>query len=95
MPDPQGRLTPADITALNAWYTKHNPVCPIDGPSTWGYLEYVLLTNSWGSVIGGVGPGNRVFAHIVLRCQSCGYEMFLDAGSVGVVIYDAGEGQSG
>ncbi|MBI4305791.1 MAG: hypothetical protein HY678_05680 [Chloroflexi bacterium] len=61
--------------------------CPITHDANWDIHGYIVTTPSYATTPRGAAMGSHAYAHVVISCKTCGYEMFLDASKVGVVRY--------
>lgn len=86
MPDTQGKLTQAEIQAVQAWMTKQGTglhICPVCSSGQWTIGEFIVqpLVVSGGGVpqMGGIGYPN------VLLLSPCGYTRYMNAVIMGIL----------
>src|SRR5579863_7299321 len=85
MPEITGELSDAEMDRAIAWVAEHwkgrNQDCPISGPTDWilapHYVQYVtgVLTRA----------GNISYPMIMLACKDCGYTIFFNATTIGLL----------
>jgi predicted nucleic-acid-binding Zn-ribbon protein len=84
MPDYNGMLSPDDRKIIDVWIKNnwHMGTCPICRKQNWVLADHVVnpaLYSGLGILQSGAYP------QIMFICQVCGYTLYFNAGSVGIV----------
>ncbi len=91
MPASDGRMSPAEIRAFQAWLMDHgfeDSECSFCGHTGgWNTAGSVVQTPSYVASDQGARFGARTFAHVFVVCNGCGHEVFFDAEKLGIVEY--------
>jgi hypothetical protein len=85
MPDANGKITPAEMLKVQAWFKEHwkgNVVCPICGSDKWTILPDVVSTSPTPAQP--LNPNVPTYPFVMVQSQPCGYVLMFNAVSVGI-----------
>jgi hypothetical protein len=93
VPNSQGQLEPDEKEAVIRWLAAHWTIqtCPFHGPTTWEVGDVTatmpFMGKGGGAAGSGAWPGGPAYPLIVVTCQICGYTVFVNAFTVGIVTH--------
>jgi hypothetical protein len=92
MPDAYGALTPAENAQVAEWFRTHwnNYSCPFSGPATqWQVSPHIVALSSVSvgeaGILSPVLAGATAYPVIQITCAHCGYTVFFNAITMGIV----------
>ena len=95
VPDSEGKLTDLEKDRVIAWLSNrwNTPNCPFHGPTNWDLGDAVgthpFAGTGGGAPGSGVQFGGSTYPLVVLTCATCGYVVFINAITVGIVTMGA------
>ena len=85
MPNYNGVLTEEERTKLDAWYKNKWKMnrCPVCNQGNWSLADHVVMPMTYTGV--GLSIGGEGYPQIMVECQNCGYTLYFNAITVGIL----------